>query len=327
MADLFGRGRRRRRKAQVSSWHQAGAAVPLENLAAANELAQEAASPFGYKRSAGDLLARFGGDTPDGRRRATAALALAGVLVDPPLTEATANQLVRLRHSEVDPAAMQPLAEPLTPPAQTPTPTPPAPDAPADVMPRRPSWAMRVASRHATSGPVDSESRFRAGALGLLALVVLIVAVVLLRGAIGSPGGGDRGGDLAPPATATTTTTTTAQTPPATTPAPEQRRDTLRYETRPSRRARLRRVRLRIVPREPSYLCVADGAGRTLWEGMRTGPYEVSRRRLRLRVGVATMRISVDGRPLTVRSAPSAYLLTPRGVSGLPADRPVCGAG
>jgi hypothetical protein len=87
-------------------------------------------------------------------------------------------------------------------------------------------------------------------------------------------------------------------------------------------------VRLRIVPSESSYVCIADGVGgRTVWEGMLTGPYEARGRRLVLRVGVATVRVTVDGRRLPINSAPSAYLMTPRGVSGLPAGRPVCGGG
>lgn len=82
-----------------------------------------------------------------------------------------------------------------------------------------------------------------------------------------------------------------------------------------------------IAPTEPSYVCIADGGtSETLFEGMLTGRYAVSRPSLVLRVGVATARIGVDGRRLTINSAPSAYRLTPRGVTGLPDDRPVCGA-
>ncbi len=259
MADRF--RRRRRRKEQVSDWQQSVADAPLEDVAAAAELAREAASPFGYARPAGELLARFGGDTADARRRATAALTLAGVVADPPLDAAQATHLVHLRRTAVDPAAMHKPVEPA--PTPEPAAAPPAqePAGEGELFPRRPSWAVRVAARHAPSGPVGREGRVRAGLVGLLALVALIVAVVLLRGAVGSPGG-DRGGDLAPAVTETTAQTAPARAPPATTPAPA------------AAPRRPRTVRLRVVPSEPSYLCVADGAGRTLWEGIRTGPYD-----------------------------------------------------
>lgn len=330
MADLLRRLGLRR--TTVSAWQQAEQAVPLEDVEAVAELAREAASPFGYRRPAQELLARFGGDTPDARRRATAALALAGVVADPPLASVQPFQWVQLRRAEVDPTALAPEPAAASPaPAPEPAaPPPPAPD-PPELMPRRPSWAMRVAARHAPSGPVGREGRVRAGALGLLALVALIVAVVALRGAIGSPA--DRGTTTLPLATEaaqveTPATTTTTTTPP---PAARPRTRTVPgvVATPPARSrsaARRRAVRLRIVPSEPSYVCIADGVGgRTVWEGMLTAPYEARGRRLVLRVGVATARVTVNGRALRIASAPSTYLLTRRGVSGLPADRPVCG--
>jgi hypothetical protein len=158
-----------------------------------------------------------------------------------------------------------------------------------------------------------------------------MIAAVLLRSVLGDDGG---------TADAFPTTTTAAMVAPATTTARTPRATRASRAARtapalpptitaptPAPRPRPRTVRLVIAPTEPSYVCIADGSsGATLFEGMLTGRYAVSRPSLVLRVGVATARIGVDGRRLTINSAPSAYRLTPRGVAGLPDDRPVCGA-
>ncbi|MDO8212782.1 hypothetical protein [Conexibacter sp. CPCC 206217] len=262
------RSERRDRTTRAGAWQEAPAAVSLEDAATAAALAREVATPFGFKRPAAELLARFGGDTPDGRRRATAALTVAGIAADPPLDTVKPQQWVQLR-------------------AATAVPAPAAADAPPP--PRRSRRSLRpadVAARHAPTGPVTRERRFAVGALGLGALLVLLLAVVVLRGTIG--GGEDTKGVL-PTATAAADVET-ATTPPRT-------------------------VVLRIVPTEASYMCVADGStGAKLWEGTRTGPYTVRRASLFLRIGVGTAQITVDGRPLQVDVAPSTYVLTAAGV-------------
>ena len=85
-------------------------------------------------------------------------------------------------------------------------------------------------------------------------------------------------------------------------------------------------MRLRVVPSEEMYVCIGDGAGTTLWEGMLTGPYEARRARLIIRVGVATARITANGRPVRVTTAPGAFELTPTAIRELPGDQLVCGA-
>lgn len=304
----FGGGRRRRRRHETASaWQEAGAAVSVDDAVIASALAQEALTPFGYKRPAQELLAHFGGDPA----RATAALTLAGVVAEPPLHSAEPTTWIQLRRAEAaDPD--QEVREVTGPPDQRIHGVP---------SPRRASWAQRTAARHLPSGPVTRERRVTAGALGLGALLVVLLLAVAARGLLGGGGNdGERLSDALPGAAATQTQ---ARTAPRTTRAPRP------VAPPPSRaRARPRTVRLVIAPTEPSYVCVADGRTRaTLWEGMLTGRWSARRPSLILRVGVATARIGVDGRRLQIRSAPSAYLLTPRGVSGLPADRPVCGAG
>jgi hypothetical protein len=326
------------RRTTTGAWQEAGDAVGLDDALAAAALAREAQTPFGLKRPAGELLDRFGGDSPEGRRRATAALALAGVAADPPLVSAEPSQWIQLRRAAAAaPAAAAPSVAPAPEPAPAPTEEPPP-------TPRRTSWAVRTAAKHAPTGPVTRERRFAAGALGLVALLLVMVGAVVLRNAVGDDGG---------TADALPTTTTAAAVAPATTPRTPRTTPppatTRRARPRPAAtppaartapavpptitqptappRARPRTVRLVIAPTEPSYVCIADGrSGATVFEGMLTGRYAVSRASLILRVGVATARIGVDGRPLTIDSAPSAYRLTPAGVSGLPDDRPVCGA-
>ncbi|MBB4664637.1 hypothetical protein [Conexibacter arvalis] len=408
-------------------------AVPPADAAAAAALAREAATPFGYRRPAAELLASFGGTGAEERRRATVALAAAGIAADPPLTDAEPAQFIQLRRIEAvappahdggRPAAVADTADPgggsshrstAARGADSPAPTSPpvAPDRP------RPA-AERVAARFAPSAPIARDRRLAAGATGLAALAVVIVLAVALRGMTDD---GDRAASALPPephaaadttasapapttparTTATvspdgrpprTTATipaasdgrqsrTTATTPAAparrparttatspaaparrpsrttatspaasggrqarptaTTPAAPARRPsratatphvasttrgrgTAPPATAPSSRPSPRAVTLRIVPSEESYVCIADGSGATVWEGMLTGPYTARKRKLTIRVGVATARITANGRAVRVTKAPGAFELTPRGIRELPGDARVCGA-
>lgn len=145
-------------------------------------LAREAANPFGRKVAAGVLLERFGGagDDEERRDRTAAALELVGLVADPPLSVAEPHQLVHLR-----------LAAPYAAPADQADP-------------------VRVGVR----APVPTRGQVRAGALGLLALVVVVAAAMLLRSVAGD--GGARISEL--PA-GTQPTTSAASAPPRTTPA------------------------------------------------------------------------------------------------------------
>lgn len=336
----------------AGAWQEATEAVPVDDLVAASALAREAATPFGYKRPARELLEQFGGDTPDGRRRAAAALTFVGIAAEPPLGAVQPFQWVQLRRAAAAPAgsvvtpqqALVPPPAPATPgpqaaavepPADTASPAfePPAAPEPAPPAPRgrRSLRPADVAARHAPTGPVTRERRFAAGALGLVALVVVMVAAVLLRSLAGDSGGT---ADALPTGTTPPATVASASTTAKPAAAAKPVRRAPLPGTRPAGHAARRSttaaapatVRLQIAPTESSYICIADaGSGRTLFEGMLSQPYEVSGAKLILRVGVATARITANGRPLTINSAPSAYELSPAGVRGLPGDRPVCG--
>jgi hypothetical protein len=377
-------------KPAAGGWQEADANVTVADAAAAARLAQEAATPFGYRRPAGELLAAFGGSGEEERRRATAALALAGVAADPPLTGAAPTQYVQLRRIEasastrpgaaVSAAPAPPAPARPQPPAPAAAPEPPAPAAPAPAdpapsagsAPGRPAFrppasgtpVQRVAARFAPSAPVTRDRRIAAGALGLGALAVVMIVAVALRGGIGA--GDDSVANTLPPATETTATATTAATtrtahspppvagsdgastragggspgaesaPSGTTRAPSGAAgasdDAVRAAAGAAPAApaaqppRPRAVRLRVVPSEETYVCIADGGGATIWEGMLTGPYEVRRAKLVLRVGVATARITANGRPVRVTTAPGAFELTPTAIRELPGDQLVCGS-
>lgn len=344
------RGRFGRRRAPVPSAAEGAEPIGREDVAAARALAREASTPFGYRRPAQELLAPFGGTGSEPRRRATAALALVGIAADPPLADAEPFQFVQLRRAEAAVRAPAPAAVPIPAPAASadPAPAPAAPAPAAPVQPREPEPAaeppaaeppavppptaesarppapdpprvprtQRIAARFAPTQPVTSDRRMRAGATGLLALVLLIVVVVAFKSLAGD------GGERAAALPETTVPTTAAPKPPAAT-KPAATRTTERPATASSSRPAA--VRLRIAPTEPAYICVADGAGRTLWEGMRTGPYEVRARKLVLRVGVATAKITVNGRTVPVTKAPGAFELTPGGIRALSGDAFVCG--
>jgi len=357
----------RRDRTAATPWQEADAGVTVADAAAAERLAQEAATPFGYRRPAGELLAAFGGTGEEERRRATAALALAGVAADPPLTGAAPTQYVQLRRIDASapvrsaparPAAASParpaLPEPVRPRALPAAPSPSANPAPggapesARAAARR-SPDERVAARFAPSAPVSRDRRIAAGALGLAALAVVMIVAVAVRGGIG--GDEDSAASALPPATETTAAPvrTVPAPPPAAgsagTPARRPRAaaappaDSAGAPARrsgaatapaaspsPSAPSRPQTVRLRVVPSEESYVCIADGAGETIWEGMLTGPYEVRRAKLVIRVGVATASITANGRAVRVTKAPGAFELTPAAIRELPGDEPVCGA-
>ena len=283
-------GRGGAREQDDGVWEEAGAAVTVQDAAAAAALAQEAATPFGYRRPARELLAAFGGEDDDTRRRATAALALAGVAADPPLDTAASTAYVHLRVVGARSARRKAARVPVS---------------------------QRVAARFAPRTPITADRRVAAGALGLGALAAVMVVAIAFRGAAGDR---DTAAEALPPDPAPVQTTTAARTtPPADTVASAP------MTPPPARPARPRVVRLRVVPTAPAYLCVADGAGTTLWEGMRTGPYVARGKKLVIRVGVATAEITANGRPVKVTTAPGAFELTPAGVRALPGDAPVCG--
>ena len=75
-----------------------------------------------------------------------------------------------------------------------------------------------------------------------------------------------------------------------------------------------RAVTMRIVPAEPTDVCVDAGRGRVLFQGSVTSPRTFRGRRLRLNLGKTSARVRVNGRPVSLgRGAnPVGFAFSPR---------------
>jgi hypothetical protein len=272
--------------------------VPLADAAIATEIARAAARGRGSDRSPTleQLLAAFGENAPTehARRRVGAALRVAGMGVRPDLLEAEPGQRLLL--------------------------LPPG----------------------AAKGP--SRGRAVAG-LAALALVLLaaVAAAALLNAGDGS---GKRASDALPAGTTTTAkppvvpgSTTTTPGPSDTTPTPTATTDTRTTPTADQqaadaarrRRARARRQRAKekaaaqqaasaktVVVRvdatnRPTFLCVDDGNGKELFAGTLDGRRVFKGDRVRLNIGLASTRVTVDGTPVTLNGSPTGLDVTRKG--------------
>jgi cytoskeleton protein RodZ len=162
--------------------------------------------------------------------------------------------------------------------------------------------------------PAGRIASIRRGWFVAVAVLVLVAALYLLgRGTGGS-------GDAGQPATPSTQPAS-GQTP--TTPGTQQ--------DSPGSSATPRRVRLRIVPTAPVYVClVADGSRRLVTGVLQPGsPSPAFRaRRFTMTLGNGSANLRIDGRTFNVpqSSGPLGYAITPRGRQTLAANRrPTCG--
>ena len=104
-------------------------------------------------------------------------------------------------------------------------------------------------------------------------------------------------------------------------------RERARSERPAERPARPRRVSLVIVPVEPTYICVDDGAGTTIYEGITTERRTFRRRRLRINLGRPTATVRVNGRrirPATLSDAVGYDLRPGRRPRDLPPGQRPC---
>ncbi|QEC48896.1 hypothetical protein FSW04_15815 [Baekduia soli] len=262
--------------------------VPLVDAGIAAEIARAAARGRGADRSPTleQLLAAFGEREPTeaARRRVRAALQVSGMGVKPDLLDAEPGQRLLL--------------------------LPP--------------------------GVPSGRSRGRALG-GLLALAAVLAIAVGAAALIGSgSGGGSAGDDL--PATGTTTarvpgaSTTTTAAPDTTASTPAETTDTTATTTTTTpaddaaaqRAARRRRqaaaeqaqglVTVRVdASRVPTFLCVDDGAGTELFNGTLDGVKVFTERRVRLNIGLASTRVTVDGNALVLAGSPAGFDITRRG--------------
>jgi cytoskeleton protein RodZ len=155
-----------------------------------------------------------------------------------------------------------------------------------------PSAAARDLRRGPSLGP---------GSLALLA-VVTVIAVLVVIGLL-SDDGGDEEGERA------------QTTPTQTTPAPEPK------PRRP------RRVRLRVVPATPTYICVDRGAGtEVVFENTIDAPQTFRGRRIRVNLGKRDVELTMNGKPVEVTPGPDpvGFGFTPRGTRELPIGERPC---
>jgi hypothetical protein len=155
--------------------------------------------------------------------------------------------------------------------------------------------------------------------VGALALVIGIAAAV----AATSGGGSDnKTADSLPaastPATTTTTAPATTQTTPATTPAAPAKKPKKKAKKKP-KPAPPKRVVVHLVPTDQaSYLCVDHGPGTPTTETTLSSPLTFRGKRVRINVGLSSVRVTVNGKPFQLAFSPSGYDLTPTKRTFLP---------
>jgi len=280
--------------------------VPLGDAAIATEIANAAARGRGADRAPtlDQLLAAFGETAPTeaARRRVAAALRVAGMGVRPDLMSAEPGQRLML----------------LAP----------------------------------GSGGGRSRARALLGLVGVAAILVAAAAgASLLDG--GGDGGGARVADSLPaetstaaardgsadtPATtatetaatdttatettATETTATTAPTPDHEDAAAAARRRKQAARRQRERRAAARRraaaARTTVTVRvdatgRPTFLCVDDGQGKTLFSGTLDGKQVFKARRVRMNIGLASTLVTVNGNPVRLNGSPDGLDVTRAG--------------
>jgi hypothetical protein len=273
--------------------------VPLADAAIATEIARAAARGRGADRAPtlDQLLAAFGETQPtfEARRRVRAALEVAGMGVRPDLLNAEPGERLMLLPPGV------------------------------------------------SSGP--SRGRAAAGIAALIAILAVAGGVAALVG-----GGDDKNASDDLPATATSGLSASAggtpssavpgstqtQTPTATTPAATTKTETTPEADTPAeikakRHKRAVRIRTERAAREkaalanklvtvrvdasvrPTFLCVDDGAGKQLFGGTLTGKQTFKGKRVRLNIGLASTRVTVNGNPVRLDGSPSGLDVTRKG--------------
>jgi hypothetical protein len=162
-------------------------------------------------------------------------------------------------------------------------------------------------------------------AVGVLALVIGGAAAVA---AVTTGGGGnnDRAAH-ALPATTTQATATTPETTPtttATTPVAPTKKKTKKKPAK-KKPAAPKQVVVRLVPTDQaSYLCVDHGPGTPTTETTLSSPLTFKGKRVRINVGLSSVRVTVNGKPFALAFSPSGYDIGVNKRSFLPQGQRPC---
>jgi hypothetical protein len=162
-----------------------------------------------------------------------------------------------------------------------------------------------------------------------------VLALLLAGGAIAATvGGGGKGSggqsantipletlqttDTVPPTTATTPPVTT--TPPVVNPKPPVKTKKKKAAKKPPAT-----VTVKLVPGpQSSYLCVDNGKGTPATETTLFAPRTFKAKRIRINVGLSSVKVTVNGKPFALSGSPTGYLITPTKRAYLPQGQRPC---
>jgi len=169
------------------------------------------------------------------------------------------------------------------------------------------------------------------GGHGRVFLAVGVLALAIGAGAaIAAVGGGGGGGNDNPtaPAAPPTTTQTTATTPPTTTaatPPVTKPKATKKKKAKKQKPAAPKQVVVRLVPTDQaSYLCVDHGPGTPTTETTLATPLTFKGKRVRINVGLSSVRVTVNGKPFALAFSPSGYDIRVKKRTFLPQGQRPC---
>lgn len=143
-------------------------------------------------------------------------------------------------------------------------------------------------------------------------------------------------GTTAATTAATETTPTSTTTPATTTPTAEQqaaaeRRRQKARDRRAARRKRAATARRAVTVRvdattRPTFLCVENGEGRQLYGGTLSGKEVFRDKVIKLNIGLASTRVTVNGNAVTLNGSPTGLEISRKGgVRQLPLGKRPCG--
>jgi hypothetical protein len=167
------------------------------------------------------------------------------------------------------------------------------------------------------------------GGHGRVFLAVGVLALAIGAGAAIAAVSGGGGGNNKPTAaaapltttqtTATTPPTTTATTPPVTKPKAAKKKKAKKKPAAP------KQVVVRLVPTDQaSYLCVDHGPGTPTTETTLATPLTFKGKRVRINVGLSSVRVTVNGKPFALAFSPSGYDIRVKKRTFLPQGQRPC---